>query len=108
METIRPERQHGHLSRKPAHPADYSVGITTIDKIVIHQFTDLRLQFQRPSIIVQCGRRIVVPKDTIALDTLEEVSIVFLVRLHHPTVLTTLVHLPILEHPQTINWFLLI
>ena len=108
METIRPEWQHRHLSRKPAHPADYTVSMTTVDEIVVHQFTYLRLQFQRPTVIVQRCRRIVVPKDAIALDTLEEMGIVLLIRLHHAPVLSALVHLTVLEHPKTIDRFLLI
>ena len=93
------------MSCEVAHLGNYSIGIFAVHEIVVNAVADFRKEGCLFLIVFEDGWRIVVPKETVAFDGLEEGNHILKIGLDKAFGLVTLRHFAVLQLSQSINSF---
>ena len=107
MESVCPQRKHRHLACQASHFLDDTVGIAAIHEIIVDLCAHLADE-REGLVVIEMGRRVVVPVYSISLYRLEEVCVVFKVALHHEPVFAALRHLAVLQQSHAVDGLILV
>ena len=106
--SVSPKREHGDITSQMTYLGNHAIGRAAIHKVVVDGFAHFRRQRHAVLIIVELCWRIVFPIDTPPFYALDDALEVFGVGLFHTLVLSTTVHLAVLNGAQSIDGFILI
>ena len=106
--SVSPKREHGDIARQMTNLGNHTIGRAAIHKVVVDGFACFRCQGHTVIIVVELCWRIVIPIDTPPFYALDDALEVFGVGLLHTFVLSTTVHLAVLNGAQSIDGLILV